>query len=110
MELGEFQKRAKRTNGRTTIGGNHYVYLTMGLAGEAGELANKVKKIFRDDNGQVTKVRKGELISELGDILWYIAMLSEEFGSSLEEVAVMNNKKLKERLARGTVHGSGDKR
>lgn len=110
MELGDYQKKARRTNGRTTVGGNHYVYLTMGLVGEAGELANKVKKIFRDDNGQVTEGRKGEIISELGDVLWYIAMLSEEFGSSLEEVALMNNKKLESRLARGTVHGSGDKR
>lgn len=110
MELNEYAKKAEQTDGGTTIGDKHYVYLTVGLAGEAGELANKVKKIFRDDGGEITEARREEILSELGDILWYVAMLSKEFGTSLEEVAIMNNRKLASRLERGMVHGSGDKR
>ncbi len=110
MELNEYQQKAERTWGKVVIDGNDYLYPAIGLAAEAGEFLNKLKKIYRDDNRVLTPERREEMLYELGDMLWYIAVLSKSLNISLEEVAVMNNKKLESRLARGTVHGSGDKR
>lgn len=110
MELNEYAKRAERTWEKIAIDGNDYLYPAIGLAGEAGEFLNKVKKIYRDDKGELTPERRADMLYELGDVLWYVAILSKELDSSLEEVAAMNNKKLESRLLRGTVHGSGDKR
>lgn len=73
------------------------VYVALGLAGEAGEVANKVKKIYRDDGGEITVERRSEIIDELGDVLWYAAMLAKELGVSLENVALRNLAKLEQR-------------
>lgn len=85
-------------------------YTSLGLAGEAGEIANKVKKVYRDDNGVLTNERREQLKDELGDLLWYAAQFAEVIGVSLSDVAECNLRKLESRAARGTLQGDGDKR
>lgn len=85
-------------------------YVTMGLCGEAGEIANKVKKCLRDEGGAVTMNKKSELADELGDVLWYVSQLAKELGFNLEAVAKRNVDKLAGRAERGTLQGSGDNR
>jgi NTP pyrophosphatase (non-canonical NTP hydrolase) len=85
-------------------------YTTLGLVGEAGEIANKVKKVMRDNGGKVTKQAKADIFDELGDVLWYCASLADELGVNLEDVAGNNLIKLADRLKRGKIKGSGDKR
>lgn len=84
-------------------------YCTLGLVGEAGEIANKVKKVIRD-NRPIDDAFKADLKSELGDVLWYLARLSDELGISLDEVASYNMSKLLDRLQRNVIQGSGDNR
>lgn len=86
------------------------VYPTLGLTGEAGEVADKVKKIIRDNNGQLSDEKKLEIAKEIGDVLWYCATLSHDLGFTLEEIAQMNYDKLHSRQLRGKLHGSGDNR
>jgi NTP pyrophosphatase (non-canonical NTP hydrolase) len=108
MKLSEFQEQAVVT---AVYGAGMAVwYPALGLAGEAGEVSNKVKKIFRDDNGVITEEKRQALKGELGDCLWYLAGLARDLGLSLEEAAIENIAKLKARLAKGTIHGSGDNR
>ncbi len=83
-------------------------YLSLGLAGEAGELANKIKKIIRGDY-DISQI-KNDLIDELGDVLWYIARLADELDITLEEVALKNIQKLSKRLKENKIKGTGDKR
>lgn len=90
--------------------GNNPIYPTLGLAGEAGEIAEKIKKMIRDDAGVLTEERKQTLIKELGDVLWYVSALAREIGSSLDEVANTNITKLHSRLKRNKLHGDGDNR
>lgn len=85
-------------------------YCVMGLVGEAGEIANETKKVPRDDGGILTHERRLRLISELGDVLWYVAQLATELNVSLEVVAETNLTKLQGRQATGTLHGSGEHR
>ena len=90
--------------------GNNYVYPTLGLAGESGEFADKIKKIIRDKDGVVSQDDKQSLLKELGDVLWYITACAYELNSDLEEVARMNVDKLLDMNARGVLQGSGDDR
>ena len=90
--------------------GNNFVYPALGLTEEAGEVAGKIKKALRDDNGIITEEKKQALKKELGDCLWYITAECSELGFSLEEVAKENIKKMFGRRERGTLHGSGDNR
>ena len=86
-------------------------YLTLGLTGEAGEIANKVKKVIRDNGNKPMSKGTKELISaELGDVLWYVAMLADELGTSLDDIADNNLCKLADRRARNKLGGSGDER
>jgi len=85
-------------------------YVALGLVGEAGEIANKVKKILRDKAGQVKYEDTLELSKELGDVLWYLARLADEIGYPLEAIAQSNLNKLNSRKARGVISGSGDNR
>lgn len=85
-------------------------YGVLGLCGEAGEFADKLKKIIRDKNGAISEEDKVELLKELGDVLWYVAELSTQLNSDLGAVARMNLKKLWDRQARGVQGGSGDNR
>ncbi len=90
---------------------NHPIaYPTLGLVNEAGEVAGKVKKIFRDRNGKISKEDRNALKKELGDVLWYLTQICTELGVSLEEVAEANIAKLFARLDRGTIRGDGDER
>lgn len=84
------------------------VYPALGLAGEAGEVADKVKKILRD--GVDSPEYREKIMLELGDVLWYAAVLANDLGYTLEEVALQNLKKLRSRQERGTLQGAGDDR
>jgi NTP pyrophosphatase (non-canonical NTP hydrolase) len=86
------------------------VYPTLGLVNEAGELAGKVKKIFRDKEGKISEEDRQALKYELGDVLWYMAQIATELDISLEEVAQANLEKLASRLERGKIKGEGDYR
>lgn len=85
-------------------------YLTLGLVGEAGEVANKAKKIFRDHAGKLTPDRARELVEEIGDVLWYVSELAGLLDWDLEQVAILNRDKLLRRKTANTIHGSGDNR
>ena len=85
-------------------------YCALGLNGEAGEVADQVKRIHRDDDGVLTDERRKKLIAELGEILWYLANLADELGVNLSEVAKGNLDKLKARVIRGRINGEGSDR
>lgn len=86
------------------------LYTTIGLCGEAGELANKVKKILRDDNGVISEEKKEAICHEIGDSLWYLAMICDELNVRMAKVANDNITKLANRKFLGTLSGEGDKR
>ena len=86
------------------------VYPTLGLTNEAGEVAGKIKKIFRDRNGEISAADREALKQELGDVLWYLTQICTELGLTLEEVAEANLVKLFSRQARGVITGDGDQR
>ena len=85
-------------------------YPTMGLMNEAGEVAGKIKKIFRYQNGQITEEDRQSLKNELGDVLWYLTQICTELGLTLEEVAETNITKIFSRQERGKLGGDGDNR
>lgn len=108
-ELNAYQAASRRTWG--VIRMDHpIVYPTLGLANEVGEVAGKIKKIFRDRGGNITDADRTELKKELGDVLWYLTQICSELDLTLQEVAEANIEKLYSRLDRGTLHGSGDER
>ena len=109
MDLNDYQRESRKTALYPDVGRNA-IYPTLGLVGEAGEVADKVKKILRDRNGLFDHESKEAIKFELGDVLWYISQLSSELGYSLEEVANANLHKLKNRKSRGKIQGSGDNR
>lgn len=109
LQLNAYQRAAAYTGG--PISTDHpIVYPTLGLTNEAGEVAGKVKKIFRDRDGIVTDADRAALTLELGDVLWYLAELCTRLGITLEDVAAANLEKLRGRTERGTLAGDGDTR
>tara|TARA_Y100000589_G_scaffold153541_2_gene146257 strand:+ start:1870 stop:2199 length:330 start_codon:yes stop_codon:yes gene_type:complete len=90
--------------------GNNFIYPTLGLVGETGEVAEKIKKIIRDKNGIFDNESRAAIKKELGDVLWYISNLCDELDFSLNDVAKINLEKLKFRAHKGTISGSGDDR
>jgi NTP pyrophosphatase (non-canonical NTP hydrolase) len=106
MDFNEYQQRANET----AIYPEEYklIYPTLGLAGEAGEVADKVKKIIRDGLSLVEE--KEGIAKELGDVLWYIAAVARDIGYSLDDIAKMNIDKLESRKERGALQGNGDNR
>ncbi len=85
-------------------------YTALGMAGEVGEYANKIKKLMRDSKGFITDEQREALGLELGDTEWYVAANAKELGYSLSEIAEMNRAQLAARRESGTIHGSGDNR
>ncbi len=112
MELENFDayQRQSRKTWNLVHADHPIVYPTLGLVNEAGELAGKVKKIFRDKGGQITPEDRESLKYELGDVLWYLAQIATELDLSLQEVAEANLEKLFSRLERGAIRGEGDYR
>jgi len=90
--------------------GNNLYYPALGLAGEAGEVCNKIKKIMRDQHGVPTSEQKDEIAQELGDVLWYVGALASELEAHLASIAGSNMEKIKSRHVRGVLRGSGDDR
>ena len=87
-----------------------YIYPTLGLGGECGEVAEKVKKVIRDNGGVFTEEKKREIVKELGDVLWYIAALLSDLDVTMDEAGVGNIEKLYSRKERGVLNGNGDNR
>jgi NTP pyrophosphatase (non-canonical NTP hydrolase) len=106
MDINEYQQKALKT----AIFPKEYaiIYPALGLAGEAGEVADKVKKIVRDRN--TSDQMKRDIAAEIGDCLWYCAVLANDLGFDLAQIADSNLSKLADRQQRGVLHGSGDKR
>jgi len=110
MTFEEYQKRALTTVLGTDNPLLDTLHWVLGINGEAGEVAEKVKKIIRDRKGVMTPDDKKELAKEIGDVLWYLAVLSHDLGFTFEEVALNNLEKLSSRKERGVLSGSGDNR
>ena len=108
MELSEYQLLARRTAEYPRAA--WLAYPALGLAGEAGEVAEHAKKAIRDDGGEISDERRAAMSKELGDVLWYVAQLASELGLELEEIAQLNLDKLLSRQQRGVLSGSGDER
>ena len=109
MEFNEYQNRSRKTALYPNAGDN-VLYPTLGLCGESGEVADKIKKIIRDHDGIITREKRDDIAQELGDVLWYIAQLATELDLDFNDIAEMNIKKLYSRMDRGKLHGSGDTR
>ncbi len=109
MELTDYQERSRVTAVYPDAGAN-LLYPTLGLCGEAGEVAEKIKKMVRDDGGVLSAQRRDALAAELGDVLWYVAQLATEAGLGLDAIAADNLAKLRSREQRGALRGSGDER
>ena len=113
MRFNEYQAKAAKFDlfprGRD-MSGNGFVEKVLGLVGEAGEAADKFKKILRDKNGIISNEDREALQAEFGDVLWYLATLTSYLGLSFDDVAQVNIKKLEERRANGVLHGEGDNR
>jgi NTP pyrophosphatase (non-canonical NTP hydrolase) len=109
VRFSEYQRLSRETAVYPQLGDN-LVYPALGLCGEAGETAEKIKKAMRDDGGVLTDERREAVAAELGDVLWYVAQLATEAGLDLEEIADANLEKLASRQQRSVLHGSGDNR
>lgn len=108
MTLNEYQQIALET----AVYPEEYsiVYPALGMAGEAGEVADKVKKVIRDNNADFSPIKCEEIAMEIGDVMWYCAVLADRIGYRLDTIARMNNRKLKSRQLRGKLGGNGDNR
>ena len=109
MDFNDYQTKSRKTAGYPAIG-HPIIYPTLGLVNEAGEVAGKIKKVFRDKDGQISEETREALKAELGDVLWYLAQVSTELDLSLDEIAEHNIAKLYDRLERGKIKGDGDYR
>ncbi len=109
MNFDQYQKKVKETSIYPNQG-NNVAYAALGLTGEAGEVADKVKKLIRDSDNVLTEEKRKEMIKELGDVLWYLTALANELGVKLEEVAKRNIHKVEDRKERGVLSGEGDNR
>ncbi len=112
MTLDEYQSAARST--ALYPAEARVLYPTLKLAGEAGEVAEKLGKLMRDEGylpgNALTDEQRSALAAELGDVLWYVANLAADLDLSLDDVAAGNLAKLASRKARGVLHGSGDER
>jgi|SRR3989344_3292930 len=110
MELNDYQKKALSTAFHSEK--HKIIYPALGLGNEAGEVLGKIKKWLRGDDGgeEMSDKRREELKGELGDVLWYLAVLSHDLNLSFDDVAKTNIEKLQSRKERGVLKGDGDKR
>ena len=109
MDLNAYQTAALQTAVYPEQGFN-FTYPALGLCGEAGEVADKLKKVVRDNDGILTDPVRVAVAKELGDVLWYLAMVAYEMDHDLNEIAEINLTKLNSRKERGVLSGSGDNR
>lgn len=113
MEFNEYQERAAKydlAQATADLKAAGFVEKVLGLVGEAGETADKIKKLIRDKDGAVSDEDKELVTKELGDTLWYIASIARYLDVSLSDVAEGNLEKLESRWQRGKLHGEGDER
>ncbi len=109
MDLQAYQAATAKTARYPDVGSNP-IYPTLGLCGEAGEVAEKVKKVLRDQGGEFSADSRAALALELGDVLWYLARLASELDLDLGAIAEANLAKLASRADRNVIAGSGDQR
>jgi NTP pyrophosphatase (non-canonical NTP hydrolase) len=109
MDFETYQKMSRETAIYPNQGSN-FIYPTLGLSGESGEVAEKIKKVLRDHNGIIDDPKRMEIQKELGDVLWYVAQLATELGLSMNSIAEKNIEKLFSRKERSVITGSGDNR
>jgi NTP pyrophosphatase (non-canonical NTP hydrolase) len=109
MDCDDYQRAALRT-ARPTEAPDEFIHLVLGLVGEAGEIAEKVKKLIRDKNSDLAELDRDDIAAELGDVLWYSAVLANFLDFSLSDVAQRNLDKLADRQRRAVLGGSGDNR
>ena len=113
LEFEDYQEAAAKTAIYPEAGTgsfNAVAYAVLGLSNEAGEVAGKLKKVWRDNEGVIDSEKCDAMAAELGDVLWYLAAVANELGWNLHEVAQANLDKLNSRAARGVIGGSGDNR
>ncbi len=108
MDFNEYQRRSRQTAEYPRDA--WLAYPALGLAGEAGEVAEHAKKAIRDDGGTLTDERRLAMSKELGDVLWYVSQLATELDLELADIAAANLEKLLSRQRRGVLSGSGDDR
>jgi NTP pyrophosphatase (non-canonical NTP hydrolase) len=109
MECDDYQRAALRT-ARAKDAPDEFMHLVLGLVGEAGEIAEKVKKLVRDKSSDTAQLDLDDMAAELGDVLWYTAVLANFLNLSLDDVAQRNVDKLADRQRRTVIGGSGDNR
>jgi len=109
MDFKEYQEKSRKT-ALYPNKDNNFIYPTLGLAGEAGEVSEKIKKVIRDKGGVIDDETRELIKKELGDVLWYVSQLATELELSLDDVAEHNIEKLYSRMERNVLHGDGDNR
>ncbi len=109
MNFEEYQKKS-RVTAKYPDADNNFIYPTLGLSGEAGEVAEKIKKVIRDKGGVIDDETRDAIKKELGDVLWYVSQIATELKLELDEIAEKNIEKLYSRMERGKLGGDGDDR
>jgi NTP pyrophosphatase (non-canonical NTP hydrolase) len=109
MDLNEYQRGALRTAAPRDKR-NELLHLVLGLVGESGEVAEKFKKWVRDADSDEARIDRADIAKELGDVLWYLAVLADHLDLSLDDIAAGNLAKLASRQRRGVLGGAGDNR
>lgn len=111
MNLNEYQKKAAFTaDFKGWTKDFSMMYLCLGLAGESGEVIEKVKHVMRDSGGKMSAEKREQIKKELGDVLWYLSQIARMSGLKLDDVATTNIKKLRDRRKRGVIKSEGDTR
>ncbi|HEY4516566.1 MAG TPA: nucleoside triphosphate pyrophosphohydrolase family protein [Candidatus Paceibacterota bacterium] len=111
MDFNEYQKTASRTaTFEGKVGEYKLMYLCLGLAGESGEVIEKIKHVIRDQDGVMSEEKRQGIKNELGDVLWYLSQLARACDLSFDDVARANIEKLADRHKRGVIKSEGDSR
>lgn len=112
MDFDEYQEKIIKydTFSKCELSEVGFIEKVLGLTGEAGETADKIKKILRDKNGELSDEDRKAISKELGDVLWYLTSIARYLDVPLSEVASQNIAKLEDRYQRNKIHGAGDNR